>query len=201
MLALFSCSCLDRSPASKITFPDKSLEEIIIMGGYSPGGEKAMEWLKNKLIEEELLKEGESVEEAIKDRYQDDIKEYFNYSEMRYCYHKTNDRKPVFNRNLRARLYDRRDTLLKEDFLRLEKCCRFHDDDPWVVSYLPYHDEGHEIRIVRLEGTKEIVLHTFSFIPHARLLKVTRPDTQGDRHPPGIVFDTRDNCHVTPGTE
>ena len=171
------------------------------MGGYSPGGKKATEWLKNKLIKEDLLKEGESVEEAIQDRYQDDIQEYFNYSEMRYCYQKSNDKKPVFNRNLRSRLYDREGILLMEDFLRLEKCCRFHDDDPWLVSYLPYHNEGYEIRIVRLEGTKETALYTTPFISHAGLLKVTRSNTQRDRHPPGIMFDTRDNCYVTSGSE
>ena len=71
-----------------------------------------------------------------------------------------------------------------------------------VVAYLPYHNEGHKIRVMRLEGTKEIVLYTASFISHDRLLEIARSDPpKWGRRPLGIRFDTRDNCHVTPGPE
>ncbi|MCY4512839.1 MAG: hypothetical protein OXB86_04045, partial [Bdellovibrionales bacterium] len=71
-----------------------------------------------------------------------------------------------------------------------------------VTSYFPYHNEGHEIRVVRLKGRKEIVLYTASFISHARLLEIARSDdSKWGRHPPGIGFDTRDNCYATPGPE
>ena len=199
ILITLSCSCLNsRSPASNLTFPDKELEEIIIRGGYSPGGEKALAWLKNKLIEEELLKDRESVEEAINNRYAHRLKEHFNYGGMSSCYHKTNDKEPVFKQDLRVRLYNEAGTLLTEDFLRLEKCCIFRDDDPWVVSYLPYHDKGHEVRIVRLEGKTEVVFETLSFVSRSELRRFTHPDTQRNRVSKEIVFDEKNQCHDHP---
>ena len=194
----FSCSCLDRSPASKITFPDKELEEIVVRGVYYPGGQRGIEALKRSFQEGDLeLREGETIEEAIKNRYQDRLKEDFTHSGESYCYHKTINQEPISNRNLRTRFYDKHGKVLAEDFLRTDES----DDELYqsVTSYLPYHNEGYEIRVVRLEGTKEIVLYTASFISHARLLEVTRSDW--NRHPPGIIFDTRNNCHVTPGPE
>ena len=200
ILTVFSCSCLEsRSPSAELVFPNKELEEIIVRGGYSPGGDKAREWLKRKLIDEELLKTGESVEEAIRDRYQDEIEEYFNYSQMKSCYYKKNDKEPIFNHDLKTRLYNKEGIMLTEDFLRLEKCCRFRDDDPWVVSYLPYHDEGHEIRIVKLEGTTEVVLETLSYISGSELKRFTNPDTPKNRVSKEIVFNVKDQCHDHPG--
>lgn len=201
IMVLFSCSCLDRLPAS-ITFPDKELEEIVVSGRYGSGGQRAIEALKKSFREgDRELKEGETIEEAIKNRYQHRLKEYFTHSGERYCYHKKVPKIPVTDRNLRARLYDKKEKMLTEDFLRFP----YPDDGGFsrvVDVYLPYHDKGHEIRVVRLEGTKEIVLYTTSFQSHAKLLEIARSDSpKWGRHPPGIGFDTRDNCYVTPGPE
>ena len=199
ILTLFSCSCLDRLPASGITFPDKNLEEIIVRGVYYPGGQRGVEALKKSFREEYLeLNDGETIEEAVKNRYQHRLKEDFTHSGERYCYHKMIDQEPISNRDLRTRLYDKNGKVLAEDFLRTESEDELYQS---ITSYLPYHNEGYEIRIVRLEGTKETALYTTPFISHAGLLKVTRSNTQRDRHPPGIMFDTRDNCYVTSGSE
>ncbi|MCY4512123.1 MAG: hypothetical protein OXB86_00375 [Bdellovibrionales bacterium] len=200
ILISFSCSCLEsRSPSSKLIFPDKKLEEIIVRGNYGPGGQKAAEALRQLFLEEELdLKKGETIDEAINNRYQHRLKEYFIHSGQRYCYHKTSNKALVSNRDLTARLYDNEGKMLEEDFLRPESPVegRFSKG---VIAYLPYHDEGHEIRIVRLEGVKEVVIESLQFESHSDLIRLTHPDTQRNVVSGEIVFDTKDNCHVTPG--
>ncbi|MCY4512755.1 MAG: hypothetical protein OXB86_03605, partial [Bdellovibrionales bacterium] len=114
-----SCSCLEsRSPSSELTFPDTELKEIIIAGRYSSGGQKSVEALKKWLVKEGKLKERESITKALKDEYKDYIKEYFNYSEMRYCYHTANNKESDLNHDLKARLYDKVGKMLTEDNFR-----------------------------------------------------------------------------------
>ena len=198
---VLSCSCLEsRSPSSQLTFPDKKLEEVVVSGVYAPGGEEAMEKLKKLFLEEEEeLKAGETIEEAIRNRYPGQLEEHFTHSGMMYCYRKTIIKAPVSNRNLKARLYNGDGEILAEDFLR------FSSPDPADVSftvdaYLPYHDGGHEIRIVRLEGTEEVVLHIFPFMTHSKLINITSRDTQRNRVSGEIVFNEKNKCHDTPGS-
>lgn len=200
ILVTLSCSCLSsRSPASKVTLPDKELEEVVVRGVYAPGGQRAVEALKKLLLEEEELKSGEPVTKALKDKYKNYLKEYFTNSGLRYCYYKKTDKEPVSDHDLRVRFYDKNGEMLAEDFLRLESPDT-GDFSYRVIAYLPYQDGGHEFRIVRLEGTKEVVIESLRFESHSNLIRFTHPDTQRNRVSGEIVFDTRDNCHVTSGS-
>ena len=212
ILAVFSCSCLEsRSPASQLlpesTFPDKELEEIIVIGWYSPENQKDIEELKEELLRRPKCKEdstepercglvsGETVEEAIKNRYPNIGKEQFGYSGKSYCYNKTNDKEAPFNQNLKVRLYDKEGKMLTEDILRTESDDEFHRT---VISYLPYHDEGHEIRIIRLERGKEIIIESLAFASQSELVKSTFVNTIKNRRDGAFVFDEETKCHLAP---
>ena len=196
--ASLSCSCLEsRSPSSELTFPDTELKEIIIRGNYSPGGQKSLEALKKWLVKEGKLKEGESITEALKDEYKDYIREYFNYSEMLYCYQTTNNKESDLSHDLRARLYDKEGKMLTEDKFRFVYP-DVGDFSRIVVAYLTYHNEGHEIRVVRLEKQKEMLIETFEFDSYSVVRDSTRPDTPFLLNE-GYTFDKETQCHHGPG--
>ena len=116
LLFLFtvSCSCLGKKTEDKPiepVFPDKELKEIIISGWYYP---------QNRERDPELRKE------------------HFGYSGKRYCYSETNEgeKKPVFNDNLRVRLYSKEGKLLSEDFLRLEYPENYDEEGRYSEAYL-----------------------------------------------------------------
>ena len=123
-------------------------------------------------------------------------KEQFHYSEVRYCYNKTDNKEDVFNSDLKVRLYDKEGKMLSEDFLRSES-----DDNlsRSVTAYLSYHDEGHEIRIVKLNGNKEILLDTLGFAPQSELIKITYPENTLNHFDRNVIFDEEEQCHVGPG--
>ena len=116
LLFLFtvSCSCLGKKTEDKPiepVFPDKELKEIIIRGWYAP---------ENKEKEPDMEKE------------------QFGYSGKRFCYSETNEgeKKPVFNDNLRVRLYSKEGKLLSEDFLRLEYPENYDEEGRYSEAYL-----------------------------------------------------------------
>ena len=170
---IFSCSCLDsrsRSTASMQPLPETAFPD--------------------KKLQEIIIRGWYAPK---------DQKKQFGYSGKEYCYNRVIGKEPVFNRNLRACLYDKNGKILTEDFLRTEKCCRHRDDDPWTVTYLPYHDEGHEIRIVRLEKKKEVTIGNQSFILQSVLVKDTYVNNGINRKDRAYVFDEESKCHVAPG--
>ena len=75
-------------------FPDKELKEIIIRGRYYP---------QNRERDPELRKE------------------HFGYSGKRFCYSETNEgeKKPVFNDNLRVRLYSKEGQIAFRGFSKI----------------------------------------------------------------------------------
>ena len=236
----FSCSCLEKPlPPEKPKFPNTNLKEIVFHGTYYPENPEELEEIKRDYRERGLLKKGETLKEKYPDLL-DDGDENFIYSGMRYCYNKikTEDRKPVFKDNLKARLYDKEGNLLTEDFLRLwypdkyDKEGRYSEDylrrhytrppgaletpehlrmtpedglleSRALIAYIPYDERGYEIRIVRLEGRKEVILHD-KIKPYSQLeiQKKTGVDfTQAKTYRHSWTFNKDSQCHVSPYSE
>ena len=138
------------------------LEEVQIWGGYTRENEIEVPQFEEELRFLGSLKEGESAGEEYA---------HLNLGQERYlragqafCFSRTADpireKAPVIDKNVRMRLYDREGNLLSEEFVRDE----FPESSDWrsfewnIVAYVPYHEQGHEIRVVRLDGNEEIVL-------------------------------------------
>ena len=235
-----------------IVYPDKELAEITIYGHYTPKNPKELENLKKKLITnkrcdrksypysrcESSLNKGETVEEAIKDRYAHVGQESFTLSGGSYCYNKKKDKKSVPHHNLilKARLYDKKGNLLEEDFLRLEFPEDYDEEGRYteyylkkeyeegrpkryqipkerhktpedgilelrhMLAYLPYNKAGHEIRIVRLEGGKEIVLRKLGVATQTKLRKSSvRLNNTFGRRPHWGGYNEEAECHLSSG--
>ena len=227
--AVLSCSCLEKTgPPPKPVFPDKDLKEVIISGWYAPENKAKAKAREKELRSEGRLKEWESFEE----KYSYVEKESFNYAGKFYCYNETQDKKPVFNKNLRVRLYDKKGQMLTEDYLRLSHPEDYDEKGRYsekyiedlyyrppgvpqipdqvrltpeegilssraVISYLPYHDEGREIRIVKLQGRKEVLLKKLGFSSQSELREISYIDTDFNRRE-GWVFDEESECHIPP---
>ena len=147
----------------------RELQEIKFSGTYYPGGPEEIERTERYYREHGVLEEGETLADKPQLAHKLEYlgKERFRIGRNRrpiiYCYEKILDEDresaPVFNPNLRARMYDREGNLLAEDTLR----DRYPDRDPFLrltVAYLPYLNNGDVIiRIVRLEGDEEVLLY------------------------------------------
>ncbi|MCZ0932826.1 MAG: hypothetical protein OXJ52_06720, partial [Oligoflexia bacterium] len=129
VLALGSCSKIPEPPV----LPDKDLETIILRGWYAPAdSEEKLKALEKALREEGRLRKGQSIEE----KYPHRLKEIFRRSGIRYCYNKTEKREPMFKEKFRARLYDKAENLLTEDFLRLEHPDNYDEKGRYSKAYL-----------------------------------------------------------------
>jgi len=142
------------------------------------------------------LKVGETLEEALKNRFSNVGKEGFDYSRYReYCYNETDreDKESVLDKNVLARLYDREGRLLSEDFLRWR--WEFDLESQSIISYLPYHDEGYKFRVVRLKGKRETVLYETEIYTQEELREfsyVQNHITERD----GWVYNEERECHI-----
>ena len=216
ILCLFSLGCPVKGgvPAyRKPVYPDKDLKEIKVYGSYFAEDKKALEELKQELLTNERCDKndrtircpisdlrslyiGETLEEALRNRFSGLGEEGFSYSPYReYCYNETEkeDKKPVFNKNLRARLYDKKGSLLSEDFLRWDG--RSIPESQSVISYLPYHDEGYEFHVVRLKGKKEIVLKKIEIYTQEELREMSYVDNAFSKRE-GWVYNEESECHI-----
>ena len=138
-LVLVSCGSVDRPPVPVVPepeIPDRQLKEIVVYANYYPDEE-----------ESRPSKYGPSM-----------ATRPFQYSSDHYCYNKKKEKEPVYDKSLKARLYDKKSgKLLVEDFLRKEE-----HPDPTVISlvlYLPYREvkEG-KIHIVWVKEGKEDII-------------------------------------------
>ena len=142
----------------------QELKEIKIYGSYYPGGLEEIERTERFYYEDGVLEEGETLADKPQLAHKLEYlgKERFRVSKKSiiYCYEKILDEDresaPVFDPNLRARMYDQEGNLLAEDTLRDRDPTR---RDPFLrltVAYLPYLNNGDvTIRIVRLEGRRK----------------------------------------------
>ena len=217
IVCLLSFGCLVKGgvPAfRKPVYPDKDLKEIKVYGRYYPEDKQALKELKQELLRNERCDKndrtircprpglrslyiGETLEEALRNRFSGLGEEGFSYSPYReYCYNETEkeDKKPVFNKNLRARLYDKEGNLLSEDFLRWDG--RSIPESQSVISYLPYLNEGYEFRVVRLKGKKEIVLKKIEIYTQEELREITHYVQNNSTKREGWVYNEERECHI-----
>ena len=189
ILLILSCSCFKEEPLpKKPNFPDTNLKEVIIYGDYSSENPNYVEELKKDYIENGYLKEGETFEEKYPE-FLDRGEERFQFETTNYCYNKTKEEdrnRPMLNKNLRVRVYDKEGKMIYEDFVRLLYPEDYDEDGRYseaylkqyennyhkptakdglsdssrlVIIYLPYYDNKEvKFNIVRLEGEKEIIL-------------------------------------------
>ena len=217
IMCLLSLGCPARNPSAlgrqKPVYPDKDLREIVISGSYSPEDKKALEELKTELLKNERcnrgsklvrceynsLSVGETLEEALKNRFSDVGKEGFTYSYSMYCYNETKHKESgSVKKNLKARLYSKEGKLLSERFLILDKSS--NHEIHYVVAYLPYHDEGHKILIVRLKGNKEVILDEINMLTQSELQKESEIDNSFFRAAGHgyWLFNEESECHTSP---
>ena len=196
---LLFCSCLEKSaPLPELVLPDKDLKEIIIRGGYWPENQGRVKAIEEAYRRRGFLKEWESFEEKHPEALRAGD-ERFSHFWMAYCYTETKNKKPIFNRRFKVRLYNREGKLLTEDFLRLESPKNSDDDVFSIIIYLPYHEEGYKIRIVKLQGKREIIIsgQNIPFLPYEELVKRTFPPYARR----GYKFNEESQCHVAPPIE
>ena len=177
-----------------VILPDKELEEIIVWGSYQPADPNRLKAIEDYYREIGILEEGGSLEEKHPETL-DAGNERFNWSGEKYCYQKKRNKEPVFDKRFRARLYSKRGKLLTEDFPRLSRPVSVDDLFSFVslISYIPYHKEGHRYLIVRLEGEKEVILRRSKIKSKAELIRRT------SRFKGRYDFDEERRCHNTPG--
>jgi len=133
-----------------------------------------------------------------------EIKVYGGYSAMgignfvhsryrEYCYNETDDKEPILDKNVLVRLYDKEGHLLSKDFLRWR--WELNPISQNVISYLPYHDEGYKIRVVRLKGKKEITLYEIRTPTQSRLREVSYVQNHITKRE-GWVYNEERECHI-----
>ena len=184
-LVLVSCGSVDRPPVPVVPepeIPDRQLKEIVVYANYYPDEE-----------ESRPSKYGPSM-----------ATRPFQYSSDHYCYNKKKEKEPVYDKDLKARLYDKESgKLLVEDFLRKEE-----HPDPTVISlvlYLPYREvkEG-KIHIVRIkEGKEDLIKIITCCASHESLVKAASAYefyTKSGRQALYYSYDKKFDCYISPGT-
>ena len=107
-LLFVSCGSVDRPPAPVVPeseIPDRQLKEIVVYANYYP--------------EEENRPSKYDPSMATRP---------FQYSSDHYCYNKKKEKEPVYDKSLKARLYDKNDKVISKN----KKKIRFFS---WVGGY------------------------------------------------------------------
>ena len=202
-LTSFPCHSMEKSKTG-IVYPDEDIQEIRIYGHYLPEDPQRLENFKEMLIRRDHLKPGETLEEKYPQFLDYGDEKFGKRLQFSYCYDKTPEGKkePVFNKNLRVRLYDNKQNMIAEDYLRVtkfdEKANRY-----FTLSYIPYSIKDdffliQRFQVVRLEGEKEVILRTrrFSVPSRALLIHFSEP-TSPTSHPLGnrYKYHPKTKCH------
>jgi len=191
---VLSCSLiLGSTPWSELNYPDKELQEIIIYGYYSPGDKGRVKELEKNLRDRGHLKPHEFFAEKYSHRL-DRGDESLILRERKYCYNRSEFKEPILNNKLRARIYDQEGVVLTEDFLRISGPIHLLSQE--VITYLPYHKGGRVVRIVRLDGSKELVLEKRFLFSKARLREISNKDRPIFRNSGIWVFNEQSECHI-----
>ena len=199
IVIFFSSGCLIKSPRRKPIYPDKDLKEILITGRYVPEDKGKIKELKKEL-EEALISEYQSerkISGIISELSSPDTgKERFIYSSTMYCYNEKSSKESVLDKSLKARLYDKEENLLSEDFLRWDG--PFYPESQSVISYIPYHNEGHEIFIVNLKEEKEVILKKLSVQSQEKLREKSIAYDPVYKFYEWWRFHEENECHISP---
>ena len=185
-------------------WPDWELKEVKIWGSYTREN-----WEEVKEVEDYLRATGyltgtESAQEKFPSLRLGE--ERYDRSGQLFCPHTTDEETknedPVINPDLRIRLYDRAWNVLSEDFLRdraphnTKKKFPTNTEEAayeWsVVAYVPYHEEGHSLKLVRLEDGKEVLIERLEF---QSIQSLKQEIEQGEFY---AYILTDDNCFLSP---
>ena len=195
-ITFVSSGCLMNPPLrQKPIYPDKDLKEILIRGYYSPEDKGRVKELERDMRERGRIKAWESFEEKYP-HLLDRGDEGFIYTGKMFCYNETREKNLVFDKNLKARLYDKKGNLLSEDFLRWDG--RLIPESQSVISYIPYHHEGYKIHIVSLKGKEEVILEDLYSSSQKELREKSYIDNSSYRAGAGWTFDEKSECHIAP---
>ena len=208
LVFILSCNCVVKTPP--IDYPDKNLQEFIIYGKYRP----TLEEFKTELLNRPIcpkndwrtkdcgLVEGETFEEALKNRFTGVGKEGFTYSGSYYCYNKTEEYKkpPIYKKNLKIKLYDKQGNLLSEDFLRQREKSPIPDFQS-VYAYVPYHENAGKIYITKQEDKKEVIIKDlFLGFPTQTELRKRSALYKVYNDVGGWTYKPKEECHLAPPT-
>ena len=178
-----------------IKWPKKELKEMIIWGFYTRENQEEIEEAEKMFRSRGFLKEGESVEEKFS--HLELGKEKYNRSGQLFCYEgkkeETKVESRIFNPNLKVQLYDKGGNLLSEDFLRDSNPKNSTENSyEWsVISYVPYHKEGHDLQVVRFEVDNKIILEKLEFHSLEKLRKEIEEN-------PFYAYRYSGNCYLSP---
>ena len=156
----------------------RDMREIRVYGTYRPVDPERLDNFKEEVVKQGSLKPGEVFEEKY-EHLLDVLDEKFVDARFNYCYENAPDnrKEPVFNKNLRVRLYDMNENVIAEDYLRVRKYDE-QENKYVTISYLTYEKKGHFFRVVRLEGEKEVMLwkpreRGYPFLSKAHLIRMS----------------------------
>ena len=202
-LIILCCSCIARK--LYINYPDKSLEEIILLGEYHPKDIQDETKRRQKKYENCRWYYKDHSQEYIDRQCEDELtkkeneitqEDSFNYSGINYCYNEVKDKYPVYDKKLVARLYDKQGKILAEDYPRCDRdldgtanCDK--QNSPGVTIYLPYNDKGHEMQIVNLKEKKEFIVYKRDVFTQSIL---TETDLSKIRH--SYTYDKELQCFI-----
>lgn len=204
-LTLLSCSCRE-TKTKETVYPEWDIKEIRIYGRYQPEDPKRLENMINNfitgdgVISQSRVKNRKEFEERYPHYLDIGDEKFHEHPQFHYCYDRALDNKEFpFNKDLRVRLYNKEEKIIAEDYLRVT---RFDEQNNSfsIVSYILYHKEGHFFQVVRLEGTKEVVLwkpgkRGFAIVPKAELIHLSKPLPQGFDNE--FEYDKKIRCHYS----
>ena len=113
-----------------------------------------------------------------------------------YCYDTKKDKESIFNKNLKARLYDRNGSVLAEDYLRCDrhldmtKTCHTYTQ-PSLNFYLPYSKKADKVEVIKIEDGQEVFLKEIRYSKYGSKKKLLNYDeiTKSNTYYKGL------NCH------
>ena len=203
----FSCSCLEKKeePLRKPVYSNKDLKEIIFRGTYHPENpgrakelfnhSKSREYCYNKT---KIVDRKPVFKDNLKARLYDKEGNLLTEDFLRLWNPENYDEEGRYSEDyLKKRNYTPPGVIPRPIFTPEEGILSLRG----VISYLPYDEEGYEIRIVRLEGRKEVILEDSGLISHQSEL---REKSYVDNIPPSDyhrrynkwLFDEKRECHT-----
>ena len=110
----------------------------------------------------------------------------------RYCYGVKKDKESPVNKNIKARLYNKGDNILAEDYLRCLSPNSCHiEDDPILTVYFPYYKEASKVEIIKIEDGQEIILKETKYFKYDNKRKLLSYDEIKKSN----TYYKESNCH------
>ena len=210
-----------------INVPDKELKQVVIKGSYYPKNPERVKEVEIRLREAGFLKDGETLKEKYPWRLKRGDEKY-TFTNNYYCYNavKIEDREPCYYRDIRIRTYNKEGQVTTEDCLRVNEEPNKYDEQGryteeylkqrykeyphetkpedgilakrFVIAYIPYNENNHKTRIVRLKGEKEVVLEEFGgfSLKKSQLIELYYSDHISTFRGFGHDYDENRQCHT-----